>query len=82
MIDIKLYTLEETTIFEVINRGDTIKDTSKLFDRFYRENSSRGGFGIGLNIIKEICDKNQVKMEVISKDDITTFRYIFKKRII
>jgi len=81
-IDINLYTIKDTIVFEVLNRGDTIQDTTKLFDRFYRENSSRGGFGIGLNIIKEICDKNEVKMEVISKDDISTFRYIFKKRII
>ena len=81
-IDIMLYTFKDTIVFDVINKGDTIKDISKLFDRFYRENSSRGGFGIGLNIIKEICDNNKVKMEVISKDGISTFRYIFKKRII
>ncbi|MEA3554077.1 MAG: cache domain-containing protein [Campylobacterota bacterium] len=78
-IDINLYTQKDTIVFEVINRGDTIKDTTKLFDRFYRENNSRGGFGIGLNIIKEICDKNKVKMEVKSADEVTKFIYEFEK---
>ena len=27
---------------------------------FYRENSARGGFGLGLKIVKDICDKNLV----------------------
>ena len=77
IVEIHLYRKDEKIVFEVINAGETIKDTTKLFDRFYRENNSRGGFGIGLNIIKEICDKNKVEMEVESDNDITTFRYIF-----
>ena len=76
-VKINLYKEDDKIIFEVVNCGKTIKDITKLFDRFYRENNSRGGFGIGLNIIKEICDKNKVTMEVESSDDITTFRYIF-----
>lgn len=79
-IKTKLYTINDTIIFEVINNGETIKDTSKLFDRFYRENNSRGGFGIGLNIIKEICDKNSIKMEINSNDKITTLKYIFNRQ--
>jgi len=78
-IYIKLYKNGASIVFEVKNRGKTIKDTTKLFDRFYRENNSRGGFGIGLNIIKEICDKNDIKMKVESKDELTTFSYIFKE---
>jgi signal transduction histidine kinase len=78
-IDIKVYKTVHSVIFEVTNIGRTIQNTDKLFDRFYRENSSRGGFGIGLSIIKEICDKNGVQMEVISKGKTTTFKYIFHK---
>ncbi len=74
-ININLYTKEQNIIFEIINCGKTIKNISKLFDRFYRENNTRGGFGIGLNIIKEICDKNNIKMEVLSDNDLTIFRY-------
>lgn len=76
-IKVKLYTKNDNIIFEVINKSENIQNTKKLFDRFYRENNSRGGFGIGLNIIKDICDKNKVKMEIESIDQTTTFKYIF-----
>lgn len=77
-IDVNLYTKEDKVVLDIINTGETIIDLTKLFDRYYRENNSRGGFGIGLNIIKEICDKNKVKMGVQSEDDMTTFRFRFK----
>lgn len=78
IININIYKENNNIIFTVINIGKTIQNTDKLFDRFYRENSSRGGFGIGLSIIKEICDKNNVILDVRSENNITTFKYIFK----
>ena len=79
-IEIELLKQENGIILlKVSNYGKTIQNIDKLFERFYRENSSRGGFGIGLNIIKEICDKNNVIMNVTSKDNFTTFEYIFEK---
>lgn len=77
-IDISLKKDSNNIYLKISNHGKTIQNPHKLFDRFYRENNSRGGFGIGLNIIKEICDKNNVTMQVISKNDYTTFEYIFK----
>ncbi|MEA3352602.1 MAG: cache domain-containing protein [Campylobacterota bacterium] len=77
IIDINLYKKHRDVYLDIINNGDTIDDTDKLFERYYRENSSRGGFGIGLNIIKEICIENKIKLEVHSIDNLTTFRYIF-----
>ncbi len=79
-IEVKLYKKDDKIYLEIINTGDTIKDTVKLFDRFYRENNSRGGFGIGLNIIKEVCTKNGVVMEVSSVDNLTVFRYVFENK--
>ena len=76
-IIVKLYMQKDSIIFEVTNQGKAVLDTEKLFDRFYRENSSRGGFGIGLDIIKEICDNNDVLIEIVSIDNTTTFKYIF-----
>ncbi len=77
VITIKLLKQENGIMLQISNSGKTIRDLEKLFDRFYRENQSRGGFGIGLNIIKEICDKNGVELNVNSKDDHTTFEYRF-----
>lgn len=64
--------------FQVEDFGAGIKDTSKIFDRYYRENSIKGGFGIGLNIVKNICDKNNV--QIICNSQVkkgTIFTYIF-----
>ena len=61
------------------NRGEKIKAPKQLFDRYYREDEARGGFGLGLNIVKEICDANDVMIEVDSNESKTCFRYCFTK---
>lgn len=76
-IQIRLYQKENEILFEVENIGDKIEHINRLFDRYYREDEARGGFGLGLNIVKEICDKNGVKIEVDSTTQRTIFRYIF-----
>lgn len=76
-IGVKLYEKNDSYILEISNSSEDIKNLEKLFKRFYRENDSRGGFGIGLNIIKEICDKNNIKVEITSENHLTTFRYTF-----
>jgi signal transduction histidine kinase len=76
-IQIRLYQKENEIFFEVENIGDKIEHIKRLFDRYYREDEARGGFGLGLNIVKEICDKNGVKIEVDSTTQRTIFRYIF-----
>lgn len=78
-IDISLHQLGDKISLKIANSGKTIENQNKLFERFYRENNSRGGFGIGLNIIKEICDNNNVTISVNSKDNYTTFEYLFNK---
>ena len=43
------------------DEGVGIKDTSTVFKRYYRGDNITGGFGIGLSIVKNICDKNGIK---------------------
>jgi len=38
-----------------------------IFDRYMRFNSSEGGFGVGLSIVKNITDEYDMKLEVYSK---------------
>jgi len=64
-------------ILSIQNIGDTIKNPDKLFERFYREDEARGGFGLGLNIIKDICQSTNVDIQVDSKDNKTVFIYKF-----
>lgn len=64
--------------YEVKDYGVGIKDTDKIFSRFYREDQAKGGFGIGLNIVKKIIDEENVLLEVDSVfGEGTIFRYIF-----
>lgn len=61
------------------DEGVGIKDTSTIFERYYRGDNITGGFGIGLSIVKNICKKNKIKIEVESKENVgSTFRYIFR----
>jgi len=77
VIKIKLFIEKNSIVLEIYNIGDIIQDASKLFDRFYREDKARGGFGLGLNIVKEICDINYITIEVTSTRNTTLFRYVF-----
>lgn len=66
-------------IFEIASSSSIIKDTKKVFDAYYREKSHQEGLGLGLNLVKQICDQEQISIELHSKEDITSFRYYFKK---
>jgi signal transduction histidine kinase len=77
-IIVRLYNNESCTVFEIENIGNEIESVEKLFDRYYREDIARGGFGLGLNIVYEICQKNSIGIDVSSKNNKTIFRYIFE----
>ncbi len=70
---------EDKIELKIVNRGKTIENPDRLFERFYREDEARGGFGLGLNIIKEICDKNSVNISVKSENGKNVFIYHFHR---
>ncbi len=47
--------------------GISKKAQKEVFKRFYRANSSEGGFGLGLNIVYKICRQYGIKIELFSK---------------
>lgn len=54
---------------------DKIKD---IFNRYFRATQQSGGFGIGLNIVQNICHAYNIKFEVQSKikeGSVFTFRF-------
>ena len=75
----KLYYLDDDEIeFSVATNSKKIEHADKIFDDFYRENNARGGFGLGLKIVKDICDKNFVIIKLESNEKETKFTYRFK----
>ena len=81
VIKVKLYIENAEMIFTVEDYGIGIDDVKKIFSRYYRENQTKGGFGIGLNIVKDIIDEEGIEIKVHSVvNQGTTFTYIFPKQ--
>jgi len=79
---VRVSLVEEATKirFSVIDEGEGIRDTQSVFERYHRENTVQGGFGLGLSIVKFICDKNDIRIELKSQPGQgSTFAYLFKK---
>lgn len=64
--------------FSVSTNSKKIEYQDRIFNDFYRENNARGGFGLGLKIVKDICDKNSVLIKLESNEKETKFTYRFK----
>lgn len=79
VIEVCLHVKDEKVRLSIANVGKPIQKPEKLFERYYREDQARGGFGLGLNIVKEICDSNDVMIEIFSKEGKTFFIYTFTK---
>jgi two-component system OmpR family sensor kinase len=47
--------------------GIGIEDTAQIFERYYREDRDKGGFGLGLNIVKAIIDRAGIALDVESE---------------
>lgn len=65
-------------------KGIAAKDLPNIFDRFYRtdasRNSSKGGSGIGLSIVKKIIEEHGGKIWATSREGIgTTMYFVLRK---
>lgn len=85
-IDIKLYIEDERCHMSFKDYGMGIEKVEKIFSRYYREDSSKGGFGIGLNIVKSIIEKENIDLKIESLPNqgslfIYTFAHNPKNRI-
>ncbi|MCK4442158.1 MAG: sensor histidine kinase, partial [Sulfurovaceae bacterium] len=66
-------------ILEISSQSVIIQEPHKIFEPYYRENNSKEGLGLGLNLIKKICKEEDIKIELFSDENITSFKYFFKK---
>lgn len=86
VINIRLRDVGDFVQVEMEDNGKGIatKDLSKIFDRFYRtdasRNSTRGGSGIGLSIVRKILEDHGGKVWATSKEGVgTTMYFVLRK---
>ncbi len=64
----------------ISDTGKGIKNPSKVFDRYYKEQDR--GIGIGLHIVKKLCDELRIPIKVKSKKDQGTTMLLNLSKII
>lgn len=78
-VDIKLEKVGINLEFSMGSKSKTIENTDKVFDAYYRENEmTREGFGLGLKLVRSICEEESVAVKVSSNEEYTAFTYKFK----
>ena len=65
--------------FSIRSHSRKIQEPEKVFEEYYRENSLRYGFGLGLTLVKNICDEEGVKIHLHSDEEKTIFSYQFSQ---
>jgi len=76
--EVLLY-LENSTLY-IKDTGKGIKNPKRVFERFYKEQDR--GIGIGLHIVKKLCDELEIGIELYSEvGKGTTFRLNLEKLI-
>ncbi|HED9847718.1 TPA: HAMP domain-containing histidine kinase [Campylobacter lari] len=66
---IYIYLKKKTLSIKDEGQGMSTKEIAQIFTRYKRFNQDQGGFGIGLNLVKQIADKNNINIKVLSKKD-------------
>ena len=76
-------TFKDNTL-SIFNKGEKIdtKNLLVIFDRYYQSNSSNEGFGLGLNIVKEFCDKNRIIINIDTHSNGNTFNLNLKNILV
>ena len=73
----------KNSILSIFNTGEQI-DTKNLFivfDKYFQEDSSKDGFGLGLAMVKEFCDKNKIAINIDTTDNGNQFNLNLKNII-
>ena len=83
VVEVHLFKQNKFYYLSFTDYGVGIENVDKIFNRYYREDTNTGGFGIGLNIVKSIIDQNNIELHIKSQlHKGSTFTYKFPPHII
>ena len=68
----------ENNSIKIQNNGHKIKSSDNIFKAFHQDDNEKG-LGLGLNIIKEICQKYNIKIDLNINNTYTEFSYDFSR---
>lgn len=77
-VNVTLVQIGANIEFSMGSKAKTIKDTRQVFNEYYREAEKIEGFGIGLGLVRSICEEEGVDISVTSDANETVFKYRFK----
>jgi signal transduction histidine kinase len=78
IISVDIAEEEGNYLFSIASKSSLIEDIEKIFEAYYRERKKNDGFGLGLNLVKSICDEEGVEIMIESTEEQTRFAYRFK----
>ena len=78
-IYVSLYNTQGYCDFSIASHSRKIQNPEKIFEEYYREDSVQHGFGLGLSLVKEICDEENIKITLATNEEQTIFSYRFLK---
>ncbi|MBP6325052.1 MAG: diguanylate cyclase, partial [Sulfurospirillum sp.] len=76
-IHIVLHVKNLVCTFSIASHSRKILEPEKVFEEYYRENSAHYGFGLGLTLVKNICDEENIGIHLHSDEEKTIFSYQF-----
>ena len=59
----------KNNILSIADDGEGIQSQNiyNIFDKYFQSNDETDGLGIGLNIVKEFCDKHKIDIKIYTK---------------